>query len=95
MREATTEKLKDEKARWQDPAYVREQARERFGWVLPGEVGYRVIRSDGTVRGATLDTTGGQHQPSWGDRLWHSVQLAGQDPAKLAEQQSDTSKVLK
>jgi len=29
--------LEREKRRWQDDAYVETQARERFGWVMPGE----------------------------------------------------------
>ena len=40
--------LKREKARWDDKAFVKAQARERFGWVLPGEVAYQVIDTDGT-----------------------------------------------
>src|ERR1700712_2677074 len=35
--------LEREKRRWQDDAYVETQARERFGWVLPGETSYQVI----------------------------------------------------
>jgi cell division protein FtsB len=33
--------LQSELARWNDPAYVKAQARERLGWVLPGDTGYR------------------------------------------------------
>jgi cell division protein FtsB len=36
-----------EKRRWQDPAYVEAQARERFGWVLPGETSYQVLDANG------------------------------------------------
>jgi cell division protein FtsB len=36
-----------EKRRWRDPAYVEQQARERFGWVLPGETSYQVLDADG------------------------------------------------
>jgi hypothetical protein len=36
-----------EKRRWRDPAYVEAQARERFGWVLPGETSYQVLDADG------------------------------------------------
>jgi cell division protein FtsB len=36
-----------EKRRWRDPAYVEQQARERFGWVLPGETAYQVLDADG------------------------------------------------
>ncbi|SDL04179.1 FtsB family cell division protein [Streptomyces indicus] len=40
---AETERLRDEKARWQDPAYVERQARERLHMVRPGETGYTVV----------------------------------------------------
>jgi cell division protein FtsB len=36
-----------EKHRWNDPAYVEQQARERFGWVKPGETAYQVLDSNG------------------------------------------------
>lgn len=39
--------LKDKIARWQDPDYVRAQARDRLGWVVPGERGYVVLGADG------------------------------------------------
>ncbi len=42
--------LQDIEQRWNDPAFIRNQARERFGWVMPGEVGYRVIGLDGEVK---------------------------------------------
>ncbi len=50
-RRPTSPSLEREKARWDDPAYVRTQARERFGWVLPGEIGYQVIDEDGEPLG--------------------------------------------
>lgn len=37
-----------EERRWKDPEYVMQQARERFGWVLPGETAYQVLDRDGT-----------------------------------------------
>jgi cell division protein FtsB len=39
--------LEREKRRWNDKAYVEAQARERLGWVLPGETSYQVIDRDG------------------------------------------------
>jgi len=36
-----------EKRRWRDPAYVEAQARERFGWLMPGETGYQVLDANG------------------------------------------------
>jgi cell division protein FtsB len=35
--------LRDERARWQDPAYVERQAREHLHYVRPGETGYTVV----------------------------------------------------
>jgi cell division protein FtsB len=37
---ARVERLRDEKARWQDPAYVERQAREHLQYVRPGETGF-------------------------------------------------------
>ncbi len=45
--ERDIETLEREKRRWQDDAYVETQARERFGWVMPGETSYQVIDRDG------------------------------------------------
>ena len=39
--------LEREKGRWKDDAFIETQARERFGWVLPGETSYQVIGRDG------------------------------------------------
>jgi hypothetical protein len=51
---------------------------------MPGEVGYRVIGSDGTVQGdvPTLDAPPTVRQREWYDRLWGSVEQAGQEPKK-------------
>ena len=51
-REKRVGELNDEIARWDDDAYVKAQARQRLGWVMPGEVGYRVIGADGKPVGA-------------------------------------------
>ena len=82
MRKAEIVELTDQKARWDDPAYVKQQAKERFGWVLPGEVGYRVIGSDGVVRGdvPTLDAPVQPKSAEWYDKLWGSVKESGKDP---------------
>jgi cell division protein FtsB len=44
---ASIAKAEREKRRWRDPAYVEAQARERFGWVLPGETSYQVLDAHG------------------------------------------------
>ncbi len=64
--------LKIQKARWNDPAYIEAAARLRFGWVMPGERGYRVIGKNGVVLSAptsqlppSLTTSAGQQAPWW------------------------------
>ena len=87
--------LQGQIARWNDPAYVAAQARERLGWLVPGETGYTVVGADGKPLGGgfTLDsapTTDPEHQQMWWDRMWGSVAAADRpapkkaDPAKRA-----------
>lgn len=82
-RTARVAELEDELERWRDPAYVRTQARMRLGWVMPGEVGYRVIGHDGEVLSGSREIEGvGAHtssefDPRWWDRL--STSLRGAD----------------
>ena len=45
--EAHIAALQREKKRWRDDAYVIAQARERFAFGFPGEIGYRVLDEDG------------------------------------------------
>ena len=40
--------LNDEVARWDDPAYIVAQARERLYYILPGDVTYIVVGQAGT-----------------------------------------------
>jgi cell division protein FtsB len=81
--------LEDELSRWNDPAYVKAQARDRLGWVLPGETGYRVIGADGRPLGggvvivAEQKLPAGEHEPMWWDRLWGSIQTADAPAKKL------------
>lgn len=37
--------LNKQKARWDDPAYIRAQARERLYYVMPGEINFLVINN--------------------------------------------------
>lgn len=80
-REQRVGQLQDEISRWNDDAYVRAQARQRLGWVMPGEVGYRVIGADGKPVGSTAQPAGSaataKHDPTWYTKLWGSVEVAG------------------
>ncbi len=41
--QAELDVLNKQRARWDDPAYVRAQARDRLYYVMPGEISYLVI----------------------------------------------------
>ena len=67
--------LEAERERWEDPAYVEQQARERLKFVRPGEVSYTVIGADEieeqtVASGAVSDTR------PWYDRMWASIAQA-------------------
>jgi cell division protein FtsB len=82
--------LEEQLKRWQDPAYVKQEARRRLHYVMPGEIGYVVIGPDGTP----LDrgTAGGSATSSlledpgapraWYERLWGSVEAAARAPVE-------------
>jgi cell division protein FtsB len=84
-------KLENEKARWSDPAYVRQQARARFGYLMPGQTSYVVIGEDGKplAAQATLSdprTSRSSTPTAWWTTEWRSVQLAGNPPADKPKQ---------
>jgi hypothetical protein len=68
--------LKQEQRRWNDEAYIEAQARERFGWVLPGEVGLRVIGSDGRPLDASSQLTDPSTLGKDPDAQWWSTTVA-------------------
>ena len=72
--------LTEEVAKWQDPEYVRIQARDRLFYVRPGEVPLLVLVDPA---GAARDA--GQKPPAapaakWYDTLWSSVAAANAEP---------------
>ena len=83
--EANIDELEGEKDRWNDPAYLEQQARLRLGYVMPGEKSYLVLGEDGKPLEpaselqdpATVITT--KQTPWWSDG-WASVELAGNPP---------------
>ena len=77
--EQNIESIEREYERWRDDAFIEQQARERFGWVMPGEVGYKVIGLDGEVKGATtsLSEPGDGQATAWYTRMWGSITWAG------------------
>jgi cell division protein FtsB len=66
--------------RWNDPAYVKAQARERLHFVMPGETVYIVLEADeapAPVAATERSTRPVPKQPWFGD-LWESVEVAGE-----------------
>ena len=58
--EQAVEDMQAERDRWQDPVYIRAQARDRLYYVLPGEVSYLVMDSGGMDFSDTSGTVGAQ-----------------------------------
>lgn len=73
--------LEAARQRWQDPAYVQSQARNRLHFVLPGEVAYTVLRPGETTVRETLPRST-PPTTAWFDDLWGSVQGAD-DPGAV------------
>lgn len=84
--------LQGDLARWDDEGYVRSQARERLGWVVPGETGFTVVDSEGRPLGggAEIKAESASDEPAqdtWWSKLWGSVEAADRpapvpDPAR-------------
>jgi len=71
--------LTQQRARWNDPAYIRAQARDRLFYVMPGETSYLVINDvtneKDRVRNVSADLT--QTDVDWVSGLLNSVIVAG------------------
>ena len=86
QRTARVAELQSELARWDDPAYVKAQARARLGWVMPGDVGYRVVGEDGQVLSGSSEiegvgnADGNELEAQWWDRLASSIKHADTPP---------------
>lgn len=74
--------LKTQITRWQDPAYIQQQARDRINMVMPGETSYWVFGDDGTssspsgTSGASGTGSASSGVP-WTQALWDAVRRAG------------------
>ena len=75
--------LKREVSRWQDPNYVKQQARDRINMVMPGETGYWVYGSDlpaaTSGSGAAAGTATDPANLPWVDSLWDSIRRSATD----------------
>ena len=80
---AEVDQLTQELARWQDPDYVKIQARLRMHYVFPGETGLRLLGAGDAATGGTDGTSGpSEGSSAWYSQLWNSVTAAtGTPPA--------------
>ena len=79
--------LEKQRARWEDPAYIRAQARERLFYVMPGDISFIVI-SDVPIVERPLEkpsTAVQTTESDWVRGLFNSVMVAGLSDATPAE----------
>ncbi|MEY4296402.1 MAG: hypothetical protein RL016_248 [Actinomycetota bacterium] len=57
-KEQAVAEMKAERKRWEDPVYIRSQARDRLYYVMPGEVSYLVMDAAGIDQSDTSGTVG-------------------------------------
>ncbi|MFC6695004.1 FtsB family cell division protein [Nocardioides daphniae] len=77
--------LEREKRRWSDEAYVKAQARQHLGYLMPGETGYQVLDENGepldsVAELADPDEVIKEKPVAWWETVWTSVELAGNPP---------------
>lgn len=81
-RQAEGDVLRQQVSRWQDPNYVKQQARDRINMVMPGETGYWVFGSDLPAGESSSPTGAAAQDPAdlpWVDSLWESIRRAATD----------------
>jgi cell division protein FtsB len=101
LAEEAVSQMQAERDRWQDPVYIRSQARDRLYYVLPGEVSYLVMNAEGMDFSDTSGTLGAvlaekrnaddisleakAAQENWVDSILESVLRASLD-SEVAEE---------
>jgi cell division protein FtsB len=82
-KQSAQDDLKRQVSRWQDPNYVKQQARDRINMVMPGETGYWVFGSDLPAGAAASDPGAAAVQDPanvpWVDSLWESIRRSATD----------------
>ena len=92
---AEVEALEQSRDLWNDPAYVRSQARERLNYVLPGEVGLVVLGTESTTPDepvtGTLVPASESDQPWWSTLVTAFSEVGAGDPTQVATEKVDSS----
>lgn len=84
--------LESQKAKLADPAYIAAQARERLGFVMPGDIPYQVQLPPGSVqtqvRGPQPEIA--RNTDPWYTSLWHTIaDVPHTAPAESVAPESD------
>ncbi len=82
--EAEVAELEEQLQLWDDPAYVRAQARERLGYKMPDETAYVVVEEAEEPAEPEIGPDGLPVRPEgpWYSRLWNSVKSADAEPSE-------------
>jgi len=85
--------LEESRELWNDPAYVRRQARERLNYVVPGEVGLVVLGTESTVPEepvtGTVVPVSDVDQPWWSTLVTAFVEVGSGDPETAGVEGTD------
>ncbi|UYB36964.1 septum formation initiator family protein [Arthrobacter koreensis] len=68
----TGEELQEALSRWEDPAFIKAQARERIFLVMPGETRY-LVKGEHSVEDVEEAAAQAPQDLQWVDALWDSV----------------------
>jgi cell division protein FtsB len=81
QQEKSVADLRSAEKRWQDPAYVERQARERLHFVMPGETSYVVLEPDEAPAPDGVVTSAPRpiKRSPWFTDLWRTVEVAGKE----------------
>lgn len=97
------DELNEEVARWEDPAYIEAQARERLYYILPGDVSYLVVgQPSGTgsadqlpisdeIQTTQIDWLGGLLASAYAAGLTEATPAQLDSPAQLESPQTGSA----
>lgn len=88
---AEVDNLNAEIARWQDPAFIIAQARERLAYVFPGETPYRVVDPEVVTASAegsaaAINASDPRDSTPWFEDMWASIEAVGNGPETGTEE---------
>ncbi|MBF4993092.1 septum formation initiator family protein [Arthrobacter gandavensis] len=66
------QELQEALSRWEDPAFIKAQARERIFLVMPGETRY-LVKGENSVEDVEEAAAQAPQDLRWVDALWDSV----------------------